>query len=208
MFKKMLTLPGIVAILAAVFLLGSLSLGTVFARTQHTSPPAQTAVQSVDDDDATEAAVKGPDTDDTELEEQVGDQSELDDDADEAAVEGPDLDDVEEEVEEQNEVDVDEVKEQQPQYTGSILVDDAQYEGMSEADEAAALQGYATVTAAEAEAAALAANPGTTAVETELDNENGVLVYSVELSNGMEVKVDAGNGQILYTEAGDLDNED
>jgi len=96
--------------------------------------------------------------------------------------------------------DLDNVEEQQPQYTGSITVDESQYEGVSEADEAAALQAKATITSAQAEAAALAANPGTTVVKTELDNENGVLVYSVELSNGMDVKVDAGNGKILHTE--------
>jgi uncharacterized membrane protein YkoI len=96
--------------------------------------------------------------------------------------------------------DLDNVEEQQPQYTGSITVDESQYEGMSEADEAAALQAKATITSAEAEAAALAANPGATVVKTELDIENGVLVYSVELSNGMDVKVDAGDGEILHTE--------
>ncbi|GAB4535888.1 MAG: PepSY domain-containing protein [Anaerolineae bacterium] len=92
---------------------------------------------------------------------------------------------------------------QSPSYTGSISVDQAQYEGVSEADEAAALQGKATISAADAEAAALAANPGATLVKTELDNENGVLVYSVELSSGLDVKVDAGNGQILYMEQDD-----
>jgi uncharacterized membrane protein YkoI len=98
--------------------------------------------------------------------------------------------------------------EQQPQYTGSITVDEAQYMGMSEADEAAALQTKATITSAQAEAAALAANPGTTVVKTELGNENSFLVYSVELSNGMDVKVDAGNGKVLHTEpAGDDANE-
>jgi hypothetical protein len=70
-----------------------------------------------------------------------------------------------------------------------------------------------TITADQAKAAALAANPGTTATKVELDDENGCLVYSVELSNGLDVKVDAGNGDILSTEqadadevAGDLDN--
>jgi len=96
--------------------------------------------------------------------------------------------------------DLDNIEEQQPQYTGSITIGESQYEGMSEADEAAALQAKANITSAQAEAAALAANPGTTVVKIELDNENGVLVYSVELSNGMDVKVDAGNGKILYTE--------
>jgi uncharacterized membrane protein YkoI len=80
-------------------------------------------------------------------------------------------------------------------------VEDGKRDG-SEADEAATLQGKATISAADAEAAALAANPGTTVVKTELDNENGVLVYSVELTNGTDVKVDAGNGSILSTDSG------
>lgn len=92
---------------------------------------------------------------------------------------------------------------QAPAYTGSILVDQQRDEGMSEADEAAALQAKATITAAEAEAAALAANPGAKVVKSELDNENGVLVYSVELDNGADVKVDAGNGAVLYTDQGE-----
>jgi uncharacterized membrane protein YkoI len=118
-------------------------------------------------------------------------------------VKGPDLDNVEEQVGDQNQVD-----QQQPSYTGSITVNEAQYQGMSETDEAAALQSKATITSTQAEAAALAVNPGTTVVKTELDNENGVLVYSVELSNGMDVKVDAGTGTVLHTEqAGDDANE-
>jgi uncharacterized membrane protein YkoI len=52
-----------------------------------------------------------------------------------------------------------------------------------------------------AEQAAIDPNPGTTVVETELGNENGVLVYSVELSNGSEVKVDAGTAKVLHTQA-------
>lgn len=103
---------------------------------------------------------------------------------------------------------------QEPLYSGSIAVDEAQHEGMSEADEAAALQGMATITAEEAKAAAEAAKAGGTAVTVELDNENGVLVYSVEMSNGLDVKVDAGNAQVLHVEqdddtgqqTGDLDN--
>jgi uncharacterized membrane protein YkoI len=125
--------------------------------------------------------------------------------ADEAAVKGPDVDAVEEEVGDQD-ANVDN-QAQEPSYSGSILVDESQYDGLNEADEAAALQSKATISAADAEAAVLAANPGTTVVKTELDNENGVLVYSVELSNGKDVKVDAGNGQILHTEAAGLDSE-
>ena len=96
---------------------------------------------------------------------------------------------------------------QEPSYTGSIGVDQAQYEGLSEADEAAALQGMATISADQAKAAAVAANPGTTVVKVELDNENGVLVYSVELNNGLDVKVDAGNGAILHIEQAGADQE-
>jgi uncharacterized membrane protein YkoI len=38
------------------------------------------------------------------------------------------------------------------------------------------------------------------AVKVELDDENGALVYSVEFSNGTDVKVDAMTGSILGTE--------
>jgi len=92
--------------------------------------------------------------------------------------------------------------EQVPSYDSSIRVDDAQYEGVSEADEAAALAGLATITPEQAKDAVLAANPGATVVKVELDNENGALVYSVELDNGADVKVDAGNGAVLYTDSG------
>ncbi len=95
--------------------------------------------------------------------------------------------------------------ERSPAYNSSVRVDDAQFEGVSEADEAAALAGLASITPEEAKAAALAANPGTTVVEVELDNENGALVYSVELDNGLDVKVDAGSAAVLHTEQADAD---
>lgn len=134
---------------------------------------------------------------------------------------GPDTDNVEEQVGEQVEdgqPDGDEASEseapgapddslQEPSYTGSVAVDQTATEGMSEADESAAMQGQATISAADAEATALAANPGATVLKTELDNENGALVYSVELSNGADVKVDAGNASILFTDSG-VDSED
>ncbi len=63
-----------------------------------------------------------------------------------------------------------------------------------------------TITADQAKAAALAANPGTTALKAELDDENGCLVYGVELSNGADVKVDAGDGQVVHTEAAGPDD--
>jgi uncharacterized membrane protein YkoI len=98
--------------------------------------------------------------------------------------------------------------EQLPSYDSSIRVDDAQYEGTSEADEEAALAGLVTITPEQAKAAALEANPGATVVKMELGNENGALVYEVELDNGLEVKVDAGNGAILSTEQEDADEDD
>ena len=93
----------------------------------------------------------------------------------------------------------------EPSYTGSIPVDATATDGLSEADESTALQDQATISATDAEAAALAANPGAKVVKSELDNENGYLVFSVELDNGLDVKVDAGNGTIL---ASDQDSDE
>jgi uncharacterized membrane protein YkoI len=90
----------------------------------------------------------------------------------------------------------------EPSYTGSIAISPDQNSGLSESDEAAVLQAKAVITPAEAESAALAANAGANVVKTELDNENGALVYSVELSSGADVKVDAGSGTILHTDVG------
>jgi uncharacterized membrane protein YkoI len=87
-----------------------------------------------------------------------------------------------------------------PSYTGSITVSPSQDSGLSESEEATALQSQAKIPASDAETAALAANPGATVTKSEIDNENGALVYSVELSNGSDVKVDAGTGQVLHTE--------
>ncbi len=38
----------------------------------------------------------------------------------------------------------------------------------------------------------------------ELDVENGYLVYSVQLKDGHDVKVDAGNSSVLATQAADV----
>ena len=83
---------------------------------------------------------------------------------------------------------------------GSIAIPTFAQGSTSEADEAAALAGMASVTPEQAKAAALKAHPDTTVVEVELENENGAVVYEVELSNGMDVIVDAGNGMVLYVE--------
>jgi hypothetical protein len=65
--------------------------------------------------------------------------------------------------------------------------------------EPADLTSLARIPADTAMTAALAAYPGSRVRKVELEDDNGCLVYSVSLSNGLEVKVDAGNGQVLST---------
>ena len=64
------------------------------------------------------------------------------------------------------------------------------------------------ITADEAKAAVLDAYPGTSAVEVELERENGALVYEVELNNGLEVAVDADTGTVLGPEQEGADDTD
>ena len=67
------------------------------------------------------------------------------------------------------------------------------------------LAGLAKITASAADKAALAKFPGATVMKTSLEDENGALVYSVTLQTATgikDVKVDAGNAQILYTSSG------
>jgi len=59
------------------------------------------------------------------------------------------------------------------------------------------LTSLAKIPADKAMAVALAAYPGSRVRALALENENGCLVYSVLLSNALEVKVDAGNGQVV-----------
>ena len=102
-----------------------------------------------------------------------------------------------------------EVEDESPSYTSSIVAphpaDDGSETADDEAAEAAALADLATITADQAQAAALAAVPGTV-IQVELDNENGSVVYSVEVDTGngiIDVKVDAGNGTVLHQDADD-----
>lgn len=72
-----------------------------------------------------------------------------------------------------------------------------------EAGESAQLAALARISADQARAAALARIPGTVE-EVELENEDGNLVYSVEVrkdGSEVDVKVDAGNGKVLHAEA-------
>lgn len=108
-------------------------------------------------------------------------------------------------------------EEQDPSYIGSIAVPEAQeaseaqeaneaeeaskVDEANEADEATALASQAKITSDQAKEAAQAEVPGTV-TKVELDNENGYLVYSVEVG-GKDVKVDAGTGKVLHIEADD-----
>lgn len=93
-------------------------------------------------------------------------------------------------------------------FTSSVTVaDDTE---MSETDEAATLEGLATVTSDEARTAALAAVPGT-AADPELDNEDGNVVWSVEITAAdgtlHEVVIDAGNANVLAQDIEEADDE-
>jgi uncharacterized membrane protein YkoI len=95
-------------------------------------------------------------------------------------------------------------QDESPSYTSSITADQAA-EGVNEADENAVLAPLATVTTDEATAAATASQAGTV-VSTQLENENGNVVYSVVIDTGngiVDVKVDAGNGAVLASDSGD-----
>ena len=63
------------------------------------------------------------------------------------------------------------------------------------------LSTLAKIKAQDAINAAKKAYPGIAVKNVELDNENGCLVYSVELRNGGEILVDAGNGKVLRKES-------
>lgn len=61
----------------------------------------------------------------------------------------------------------------------------------------------ARVQTADARAAALAATPGAIVTDVDLDEEDGFLVYEVELSQdraAFDVVVDAGSGEVLCSE--------
>lgn len=93
---------------------------------------------------------------------------------------------------------------QEPTFAGSVPAPAETDNGqMSEAEESATLEGLATITPEEAAAAALAVVPGS-AGDAELGNENGFVVYDVTVTAAdgttVDVKVDAGNGQVLAQE--------
>jgi len=98
---------------------------------------------------------------------------------------------------------------QDPAYTSSIQVKDqdreARGERHEERGEATQLANLAKINLTQAMSAALAQVPGTV-LAAALDNENGNLVYSVEIITGTnevkDVKVDAGKGTVLHVDVG------
>ena len=79
-----------------------------------------------------------------------------------------------------------------------------------EQQESAALAAKAKVTPSEAQAAATKAVPGTAGTPT-LENENGAVVYGVEVttkSGIVDVKVDAVTGKVLSQESGQAEGSD
>ena len=81
----------------------------------------------------------------------------------------------------------------------SISVDAGALSGKTDAEQAAILASLAKTTQDQAKTAALAGNAGTTVTLAKLEVVNGGVVYSVALSNGSEVLVDAGSGAVLQT---------
>lgn len=59
-----------------------------------------------------------------------------------------------------------------------------------------------TVTMVEAVETVLAANPGTAAIDVNLEHENNKLAWEVELNNDLEVYIDANTKEIVKTEQG------
>jgi uncharacterized membrane protein YkoI len=78
----------------------------------------------------------------------------------------------------------------------------------SEAADAQALASQAHISQQQAEQAALAANPGTTVTHSSLGDENGTIVYDVELSNGSDVKVDANSAAVIGTDQAGSDSSE
>lgn len=185
MLKRVLYGGGAASALAAAYLMGSLTLGGVFAAPATPTQATGTAVTAT----ASPAPPKAPVT-------SAAQSGQTTSESTATATTG---------AKEQDNGAADTGKqEQQPSYRGSITVPDNQ-EYASDAQEAKALQSKAKITADQAKSAALGKFSGATINKVELENENGSLVYSVELTDtahkSQDVKVDAGNAKILSVEA-------
>ncbi|WP_034629881.1 PepSY domain-containing protein [Desulfotruncus alcoholivorax] len=105
--------------------------------------------------------------------------------------------------------------EQQPTYESSVRMADSQdvkeiKDKGNEAAESNALKQLAKITAEQARASAMKAVPGQVN-KVSLDNENGNVVYSVEIKTvkgTTDVKIDAGNGKVLARDFEQDNNQD
>jgi uncharacterized membrane protein YkoI len=163
--------------LAAIALLVVGMAGVAAAQTfaQPAQPPAQIGVTGAADNGQALAPAG------SQAGEQIEDQNSPDTGAE---VNAPDTDTVEDQVGDQNGPD-----------TGEAV--DEAVEGQDEAP-----AGTPAITADQAQAAAEASLSAGTASKVELDDENGQLVYSVEIGSS-EVKVDATTGAVLGVETGE-----
>lgn len=88
----------------------------------------------------------------------------------------------------------------------------AEDDSLTDAQEDAALQALATVAPAQATDAATGAVAGSSAVSTQIEDEDGFVVYEVLVRTPdgalTEVVVDAGNGSVLAQEAEDDEDDD
>lgn len=157
----------------ALLVVGAMGAVSLKAFAQSATPPAQTQTCDQQDDDTAQAQ-NVPDTDNVDL--QCGDQN------------GPD-----------NGQEVQEAETAEGQEAQGVEA----AEGVESADgHDPAPTGTPAITAEAAQKAAEAYLNAGTATKVELDDENGALVYSVEFSNGTDVKVDAMTGSILGAETG------
>ncbi len=173
------------------------------------APSAQSSDQCDEDDDGAEVEDE-EDAADVEEEVKCGPQDESEADEDSASSEADcanqdddsaevadteDADNVEEEAEcsPQDENEADEANESQEIEDG--------YDAADTSDEVAPTN--ISVTADQAQAIVEKANPNAATVAVEFDRENGKDIWEVELDNGLDVKVNAANGQILLTETRD-----
>ncbi len=90
---------------------------------------------------------------------------------------------------------------QEPSYTSSVKAPAESATELNDAQEAQQLASLAKISEVQAKAAA-EKSAGGTASSVKLEEENGSVVYAVIVGT-KEVKVDAGNGAILNTEASD-----
>ena len=203
-------------LMMVLLIVAGISSTALVASAQDTGTAQDSAVCGAEDTDDVQEEVESENEDDDANEAQCPEDSAEDADSTDCTV--VDANNVSGEAEDASEADetddADEVEDndciddtvQEPSYTGSIMVDDT-VSYASEDDEITALAPLVMITAQEAQATVETETDGTV-VKVELDNENGVLVYSVELEDGSDVKVDAGDGTILHTEAAGADTNE